>query len=127
MDAQGVVFSAHYVMYFDLAMTEYMRAVGYPYPDALKREGCDTFIVNANVNYRSSAFYDDEIRICARVARIGRTSLTFAFAIYRATELLADGGLIYVNSSLKDKSSTPWPTPFIEKIEAFEKTPPFRA
>lgn len=127
VDAQGIVFSAHYVMYFDLAMTEYMRAIGVPYPDVLKSEGSDSFIVHASVNYRASAAYDDELSIGARVARIGRTSMTFEFAVLRAGQVLADGILIYVNGTLDGKKPTPWPAAFLERITAFERTAPERA
>ena len=31
IDAQGIVFNAHYLTYFDSAMTEYLRNLGYDY------------------------------------------------------------------------------------------------
>ena len=31
-DLQGIVFNGHYLTYFDVAITEYWRAIGKPYP-----------------------------------------------------------------------------------------------
>ena len=35
VDRQDIVFNGHYLTYFDLAMTEYLRAMGFPYPAGL--------------------------------------------------------------------------------------------
>ena len=34
VDAQGVVFNPHYLTFADIAVTEYYRAIGMPYPAA---------------------------------------------------------------------------------------------
>ena len=41
VDKQGIVFNGHYLMYFDVAITEYYRALGYPYPEGLAQHGTD--------------------------------------------------------------------------------------
>ena len=42
------------------------------------------FVMRANVvEYFAPAVFDDEIEVFCRVARIGRTSLTYEFAAYR--------------------------------------------
>ena len=33
VDPQSIVFNANYLMYFDVAATEYWRAVGFAYPE----------------------------------------------------------------------------------------------
>ena len=73
-DMQGIVFNPHYLMYFDVALTEYMRAIGLPYPAAFAAAGTDTFMVSAQIDFRASARYDDELRIGVRTAYFGTTS-----------------------------------------------------
>jgi len=51
VDRQGIVFNAHYLMYFDVAITEYYRALGYPYPQGLAQHGTDLFVKKAEVEY----------------------------------------------------------------------------
>jgi len=77
VDKQGIVFNGHYLMYFDVAITEYYRALGYPYPEGLAQHGTDLFVKKAGVEYHASAGYDDEIDACVRVARLGRSSFDF--------------------------------------------------
>ena len=35
VDRQGIVFNGNYLNYFDVAMGEYWRALGFPYPAGL--------------------------------------------------------------------------------------------
>ena len=78
-DAQGVVYYGRYNPYFDLARVEYLRRLG-----LLDRGGDAQFVMRANtVDYLAPAVFDDELEIYCRVARIGRTSMTYEFAAYR--------------------------------------------
>lgn len=54
VDQQGIVFNPHYLAYADLAITEYMRAIGFPYPESLHAHGTDTFAVHAEVTFKAS-------------------------------------------------------------------------
>ncbi|HYC04013.1 MAG TPA: thioesterase family protein [Azospirillaceae bacterium] len=127
VDPQGIVFNPNYFTYFDLGMTEYMRAIGLPYPDGLAPHGTDIFAVNATANFRASARFDEEIRIGARAARLGTTSLRFRMAVFRGAELLVDGEMVYVNAARDgDRRPTPLPDPLVERILAFEKVAPER-
>ena len=126
VDPQGIVFNPNYLVYADVGMTEYMRAVGFPYPECITPYGADLFAVRTEANYRASALFDDELEIGVRVSRIGRTSISYAFGVFRDGELLCDVLITYVSAALDSKRPTPLPAPFIEKILAFEKTPPER-
>jgi acyl-CoA thioester hydrolase len=126
VDPQGIVFNPNYLAYADIALTEYMRRIGYPYPDALLRLGSDLFAVRAEINFRASAKYDDELDLAARVSRIGRTSLNLAVGICRGDQILCEVLLTYVNASSETQKPMPLPEPFVATIIAFEKRPPER-
>ncbi len=126
VDAQGIVFNPNYLMYFDVGLTEYMRTIGFTYPDGLKPFGTDLFAVNATISFRGSAHYDDEIEVAARVQRIGRTSLIFGMATFRGDAVLVDGTMVYVNGDAETKQPSPLPPPFIDKILGFERITPER-
>ena len=98
VDRQGIVFNGHYLTYFDVGMTEYLRAIGIPYPDGLLEYDGDLFLVKATVEYKSPALYDDELDCYVRVGRIGSSSVQFLFELYRGDELLVAGENIYVNA-----------------------------
>jgi acyl-CoA thioester hydrolase len=124
VDRQDIVFNGHYLTYFDIAMTEYLRTIGYPYPAALLAAGSDLFVVKASVEYHGSAHYDEEIDCCVRVGRIGRSSIQFLFEIYRGDDYLVNGENIYVNADPNTKTPTPVPDVLRAAIRAYEKSDP---
>ncbi|MGD0192720.1 MAG: thioesterase family protein [Rhizomicrobium sp.] len=126
VDAQKIVYNPNYFLYFDVGMTEYLRAIGLSYPEGLLAQGTDFFAVGANANFRASALYDDEIDVAVRVSRLGRTSFAFAMTVFRADELLVDGSLVYVNAAIDTKKPVPLPQDFIGRVLAHERVPPER-
>lgn len=118
-DAQGVVYFGKYFTLFDVAMTEYFRGLGY---DASALD--EFFTVRAEADFKSSARFDDLVEVSVRCARIGATSLTLNYAIFRGDEVLADGAITYVHADPKTQEKSPVPPMIVEKIAAFEKTPP---
>jgi len=77
-DAQGVVYYGRYMPYFDHARTEYHRHLGSP-----RVEGGEFVMRAMQVEYHAPARFDDMLECFVRVARIGRTSITYEVAAYR--------------------------------------------
>ncbi len=127
VDGQGIVFNAHYLMYFDVTITEYYRAIGIPYPQGLVQLGTDLYVKKAMLEYHASAVYDDVIDLCARVARIGRSSFQFVLAVYRADELLVTGEIVYVNADPRSRKSAPVPEALRKAMREFERVKPQEA
>ncbi|HUJ56170.1 MAG TPA: thioesterase family protein [Gaiellaceae bacterium] len=118
-DAQGIVYYGRYNPYFDLARVEYLRSLGL----LRRRSAAGDFVMRANdVEYFAPAVFDDEIEIWARVSRLGRTSVTFAFAAYRLPDdvlmVTAHQTLVYVD--LARRSAHEVPADFREPVLAFE-------
>ena len=107
VDKQDIVFNGHYLTYFDVAITEYWRAIGVPYPAVTARWGSDLFVVKAGIEYHAPAHYDDELDIGVTVARIGTSSMRFVVAIFRGDEHLIGGELIYVNADPVTRKPVP--------------------
>ena len=124
VDRQGIVFNGHYLTYFDVGITEYWRALGYPYPDALLRHGTDLYVKKASVEYIASAHYDDVLDVLVRVARIGRSSLQFLLELHRGDEPLISGEIIYVNADPATRKALPLRAFLREAIARMERTPP---
>ena len=127
VDPQGIVFNPHYLAYADIALMEYMRAVGFPYPDGLLRLGSDLFAVRAEINFRASARFDDALDLAARVSRIGRTSLGLTFGMFRGEQILCDVLLTYVNAARETQKPVPLPEAFLDAVVAYERRPPERS
>src|SRR5262249_56020841 len=75
VDRQDVVFNGHYFFYFDVAVTEYWRAIGLDYPKSLVEHGTDLFAVKATAEFHGSATYDDVLDIGCRTSRLRPTAL----------------------------------------------------
>jgi len=125
VDRQGIVFNGNYFLYFDVAITEYWRAIGIDYPDGfVKAFATDMFAVKATAEYHGSAEFDDFLDIHGRTARLGRSSMQFLLEIWRGEEHLVSGELIYVNADPATKKPVPLPEPLRQKIVGYERVPP---
>jgi acyl-CoA thioester hydrolase len=94
-DPQGIVFNANYLLYFDVAFTELWRVAIGPWQEMVER-GVDAVVAEANVRFHAPARLDDELRLQARVVRLGTTSLTTRIDVMRGEELLVEGELRHV-------------------------------
>ena len=120
VDMQRIVFNAHYLMYFDTAMSDYWRRLALPYEATLQQLGGDLFVKKASVEYHGSARYDDTLEVGLRCARVGTSSVWFEGAIFRGDSLLITGELIYVYANPATQKSQPVPGTLRAAFEAYE-------
>src|SRR5262252_1646313 len=127
VDMQKIVFNGHYLTYIDTAIAEYWRAIGLPYPEGyVDRYANDVYLRKATLEYLGSARYDDELEICCRVAKLGRSSMTFHFEIYRLEEeaALVTAELVYVNADPATMKSAPLPDDLRKRVLRYERVAP---
>lgn len=122
IDGQGIVFNAHYLTYFDTAITEYLRHLGYDYEAEVKRTGDDFHLVKTTLEYRAPIRFDEEIEVGVRVPRIGRSSLAFELGIFGKgeSEPRATGENIWVNTNQTTHETVPVPDRLIDLIRTLE-------
>jgi len=120
IDAQKVVFNAHYLMYFDTAIAGYWRAMALPYAETMEALGGDLFVRKATVEYMGSARYDDVLEIGLRCQRVGTSSIVFVGGAFRQDRLLVSCELTYVFADPHGNSSQPVPGGLRELFEQFE-------
>ena len=109
VDMQKIVFNAHYLMYFDTAISDYWRALALPYEASMRQLEGDLYVVKATVEFHASAQLDDQIDIAMKCSRIGSSSITFTGAIFRGDDHLITGELIYVFADPATQTSRPVP------------------
>lgn len=119
IDAQSVVFNAHYLSWFDTAITEFLRDTGYSYNDLFTIRGLDFHLVKATVEYLRPIGFDEMVQIGVRVARIGNSSVAFALGIFIAgqEDCHSRGEIIWVCSKVGTHRSHPLPPDFISLLE----------
>ncbi len=94
-DQMGVVYYGNYLRYFEAARNEYLRGAGTRWRDVEDSFGVYLPVVEAKVNYRRPALYDDLVVVEATLAELGRASLRFEYRVLRGDELLATGHTVH--------------------------------
>ncbi|PTU73071.1 acyl-CoA thioesterase [Pseudomonas mangrovi] len=124
VDPQGIVFNGNYLTYADVGITEYFRALRVAYPEALTEGGCDFYAIKTTLEYKAPAHFDRLLDVAIRVARLGRSSLTFEMTIWDGETLLTIGEIVYVHARSEPRSSAPLPDWLRERIREFEISAP---
>ncbi|MES0874958.1 acyl-CoA thioesterase [Sinimarinibacterium thermocellulolyticum] len=106
-DAQKVVFNARYGDYTDLAVTEYLRALGFG--EALVDGSFDYQLVKQTTEWKSPARFDDVLEVTVRGLHVGNSSFSIACEFRRAgaDALLARSETVYVMIDAHGKTPVP--------------------
>lgn len=124
VDQQKVVFNAHYLTYFDIAITDYWRALAIPYEASMPALGGEPFVRKATVEFHASARLDDQLEVGLKCARIGTSSMGFVGGIFRDEQLLISSELIYVFADPHAQVPVPVPQRLREIMLGFEAGEP---
>jgi acyl-CoA thioester hydrolase len=119
-DPQGVVFYANYLMYFDVAMTEFWREAFGGYAELIEG-GTDAMVAEARIRYLAPARFDDEIDLVASVASVGSTSSVVKVAVQRVADGvgLVEGELRHVFVDTRDYRKREIPSHVRQGLERF--------
>jgi YbgC/YbaW family acyl-CoA thioester hydrolase len=69
---------------------EWLRGTGHSYRE-MERQGRGLVVVEALLNYRKPAFFDDELTLITNLAELGKVSLRFDYEVLRDEEILVTG------------------------------------
>lgn len=121
-DAQGHVYFANYLVYFDIAATDYFRAIGYNY-EKLLDHGYYFVTVEACCRYRGEAFFDNVLNVGAKVSRIGHSIFRYELAIFRSNnkEPIAEDHIVNVMVDRSTKQPVRVPDDFRSAVHIFER------
>lgn len=89
-DQMNMVYHANYLVYFEMARTELLRAYGLPYA-RLEALGVMLPVIEAHCAYRSPARYDDVLTVQTVPEITGNVRFRMHYAVRRDGELLATG------------------------------------
>ncbi|MEV0225718.1 thioesterase family protein [Streptomyces sp. NPDC050704] len=116
-DAQGFLFNARYLELADVAMTEFFRALGWPYAE-LVAAGADPSVVSATLTFSKPARFDDLLDVTARCTRVGTSSFGLGVHVARGPDTIAEIQLVYVNVDAATATSRPLPDDLAEALRA---------
>ena len=118
-DAQGVANNAVYLVWFEVARVAYLAAYAGGYP-ALRANGVEAFVTEANVRYGVPARFDDRLRIQARCVDVRGARFRFEYAIERDGALVAEGWTTHACVDAATHLPTRVPSWLVEAIRRAE-------
>lgn len=104
-DALQVVYYSKYLVWFEVGRINLLREIGLPYT-IWAAQGVHTPVVQAHVDYKAPAHFDDEILVRTRIASVGRSSMKFESEVFRLPEmkLLCSGHTVHTMINGEGKS-----------------------
>ncbi|MFN4988925.1 MAG: acyl-CoA thioesterase [Ignavibacteria bacterium] len=93
-DKMGIVYNGNYLTYFEIGRTELLRSMGLPY-SKLEEQGIQFPVIEAHVEYKVPAHYDEILDIRATCSLKKGLLLHIAYEITRGTTLLTTGYTIH--------------------------------
>jgi acyl-CoA thioester hydrolase len=91
-DQMGVAYNAHFLTYFEVARTEYLRKLGTAYRD-LEDKGFYLVVVEAYCKYLGPARYDDVLEVTTWVDRLRPTRIDFRHSVRRKAGQSREGAV----------------------------------
>ncbi len=82
-DQMGVVYYGRYAEYCEIARTEWIRALGFPYARMEQEWGILLPVRSFQIVYHAPARYDDILTLYTWITEWPTTKITFAHKIYR--------------------------------------------
>ena len=107
-DAQGVVYYANYLKFFERARTEFLREVGYEQMKLMK-EGVIFIVRRLDVRLLKPAKLDDLVRVKTELIKLGKVSFDFNQTAYVEDTVISKANIKC--GSLDSESFTPCALP----------------
>ena len=108
VDQMGVVYYAHYLVYFEMARGELMRKAGMPYGD-MERGGVMLPVVESHCVYRKPARFDDLLDVVITKVETRGIRVHLEYEVARGDDVVATGYTDHVCMSREGKVLRPVP------------------
>jgi acyl-CoA thioester hydrolase len=95
-DKMGVVYYAHYFVWFEVGRTDLLRQSGWNYRE-METEGFGLPVIEAHCTYRESAKYDDELEVRTTGTMLSPVRVKFTYDVVRPVDAatLATGTTVH--------------------------------
>jgi len=122
VDLAGVVNYPRFLSYFEMAELEWVRSRGKDYLGLLEEMHIWLPRAAAHCNFRAPAHLGDLLSIEIGLDRLGRSSATVGYQIYRLPErqLLVDGYVVMASVSRDSFESVPLPEKLKELLQTLK-------
>ena len=102
-DSGGVVYYANYLKFLERARTEALFSIGFSNNKIQKQFNAFIIVKSCNIEYKKSAYLEDELTVRSFVKSITRTSFFMNQLISKNDEIIVDAKVHLVFVSLEGK------------------------
>jgi acyl-CoA thioester hydrolase len=97
-DQLGVVYHAHYFVWFEVGRVELIRELGIVYKQMEIDDDCHIVVTEAHCRYERPARYDDVLRVRTRITEAHTRTISFGYEVIHGEtgNLLASGSTKHV-------------------------------
>ena len=85
-DKMGIVHHSVYPIWYELARTDLSKQAGFPY-SKMEEVGLMTPLIELNCKYYSSATYDDDLIVTARVSKLTHARVVFYYEVFKENNM----------------------------------------
>jgi acyl-CoA thioester hydrolase len=122
-DAQGIAHHSNYLVWFEAARVAYLAEFTGGY-QAIRDQGLESLVLEAQVRYLRPARFDDLLEVHAHVGELKGARFRFDYAVARDGELLADGWTSHACVDAQTFRPTRIPRPLADAIATAEASSP---
>ena len=108
-DKMGVVYHGNYAQYLELGRTEWLRDIGFSYK-WMEDNGVMLPVINLNINYKQSAFYDDDLTVTTKMVKTPTYRIEFYYEIKNKSGVVlvtANTTLVFINMNTNKLMKAP--------------------
>jgi len=117
-DQMKIAHHSNYIVWFELARVELMRACGFPYAK-MEVDGYLMPLLETHVKYRKPAFFDEKLCIKAVVEEKPRAKIKYNYEVTNQTnEKICDGYTVHAFMDTKYRAIKP-PKEFLKALQKY--------
>lgn len=81
-DRMGIVYHANYLVWFEIARSEFLEKLGFPY-EQMEEAGYMSPVVDVQLTYTTSLTYGDTAIVRTRVTKVSQVKTEYAYEVYK--------------------------------------------
>ena len=120
-DQMGIVYHAHYLVWFEIGRTEWCRAAGLPYA-GMEAAGLFIPVTRVECSFRGRPRYDDAITVRTTMPTLARRGCEFAYEVFGPSlDRLAEGATRHVFTDAGGRARSA-PEELVEGLRRFRES-----
>lgn len=81
-DRMGIVYHANYLVWFEIARSEFLEKLGFPYAE-MERAGYMSPVVDVQLSYGEPLTYGDTAVVRTHVTKLSQVKTEYAYEVYK--------------------------------------------